>query len=297
VLGTAIAAAAVLFLRLTRRRVGIALVYHSLGVRPGDPASDVTAPHEAALVERQLRHLTACYRVVDAAQIVTAAGRRRRGERFPVAVTFDDDLRSHAQLALPILERAGLRATFFLCGASLEKPFEFWWERFQRANDAGLAGPSGDARERFEALKRMSPAERDAELEGLAPGPPPLDAGMRTPDVRALAAAGMAIGFHTRRHDLLTALDDDELAEAMRDGREELAALAGPELETIAYPHGAHDERVRAAARNAGFRLGFSAAGNPVRPDSDPLSVPRIVPTYRSTGHFALQLLQELLER
>lgn len=282
-LGPAVAGLVVTLLRLTKRRTGLVLLYHSVAERQGDPARELVAPHGARLFERQLRHLVAWYRVVDATEIHAAVAARRRGGRFPVAVTFDDDLRSHARMALPILERAGLRATFFLCGASLHEPFEFWWERLDRIHP------------RAETWKRLSPAECRAAAESDT-GPVPAGAGMPAEDVRRLVEAHMTIGFHTRRHDPLPGLDDGALAAAMLDGRDELETVAGSPLETIAYPHGAKDERVLSAARAAGFRYGFSAAGLPARPTDDPLAIPRILPTYRSAGHFALQLLRELLD-
>src|SRR4051812_15046369 len=44
------------------------------------------------------------------------AGSRRRPV---VALTFDDDLRSHVEHALPVLQELGVPATFFLSGRSL----------------------------------------------------------------------------------------------------------------------------------------------------------------------------------
>jgi peptidoglycan/xylan/chitin deacetylase (PgdA/CDA1 family) len=295
-LGPLLAGLAVMFLRLSARRVGVVLLYHAVAERRGDPEHEIVAPHEARVFERQLRHLAAWYRVVDAREILTAVSARRRGGRFPVAVTFDDDLPSHARFALPALERAGVPATFFLCGASLDAPFEFWWERLQRVLDSGGADVRGTMHGQVEGFKRLTPGEREAATAELDAGPVPSDAGMRAGDVRAVVDAGMRIGFHTRGHDPLPGLDEPALARALRAGRAELEALGGP-IDTIAYPHGAHDGRVRAAALAAGFRLGFSASGSRVSPETEPLAVPRIVPSHRSAGHLAVRLLREVLER
>ena len=62
------------------------------------------------------------------------------------------------------------------------------------------------------------------------------------------------------RHDLLTELSDDELADALSQGRDELAAVTGTRLETLSYPHGQADERVARTAREAGFVSGFVTA-------------------------------------
>lgn len=299
-------------LRPSGRKVGVVLIYH--GIAPPRPSGDeLVPPHAPELFTRHVHHLRRWYRIVDASDLPEAVASRRRGRRFPVAITFDDDLPQHVRTALPVLRSAGACATFFLCGSSLDRPLAFWWQRLQRAVDAGgdevpelvsrrAAEPVATGATIGElglAIELMSPEDRDAvaaEL-GLLAGPDPPDAGLRAADVRALIEAGMTIGFHTLRHDSLTLLDDDRLAEAMRSGRERLEEAAGRQLDSIAYPHGRSDHRVADAARSAGFRVGFACEGRPVWPDADPLLVPRIEPSFRSGGHFALQLLLALLAR
>ncbi len=124
-------------LRLSGRRAGLALVYHKLGDPPGDPRRELVPALSPRLFEAQLGHLARLYRVVPCRELQEAVAARRRGQRFPVAITFDDDLASHAGHALPALRAAGLPATFFLSGASLESPHRFWWERLQAAVDGG----------------------------------------------------------------------------------------------------------------------------------------------------------------
>lgn len=306
-LGAPAAGLAVAALQLTSRRRGLALLYHAVDERHGDPRREIVAPHGARLFERHLRHLRRHYRVVEPGELLAAAASRRRGGRFPVAITLDDDLPSHARLALPLLARFGLPATFFLSGASLEAPFSFWWQRLQRAYDGGgparaaaiaAAGAheSAGIHELARAVEAMEPAERDTFAGRLAASSDTADA-MPAADVESLVAGGATIGFHTLRHDSLEPLDDDGLDDALSTGRAPLEKLAGAPLRQIAYPHGAVDARVAEAARAAGFRWGFSAEGRAVRADDDPLRIPRIAPGHRSPGHFAAQLLWELLDR
>ena len=309
VLGEPVAAVVELVLRQTALRAGVAVAFHSVAHRGGDPAVELVPPHGVALYEAELRHLARRYRVVDARELADAVETRRRGERFPAAVTFDDDLASHASLALPVLSRLGLTATFFLSGRSLEAPFAFWWERLQRAVDAGgvVPEPSGGAPSRVlerpeihrlgRAAEELTRDARDRWSEALLAhaGPDPEDAGMRAGDVHALAAAGMTIGFHTLRHDPLPSLDDRELADALAGGREALERLVGRPLTVVGYPHGRADGRVAAAAKAAGFDAGFTTVEAAVTPDDDRLLLGRINPSYRSSGHFALQLVLALL--
>ena len=238
-------------------------------------------------------------------EFVEAVSARRRGRRFPVAITFDDDLACHAEIALPILVRHGATATFFLSGASLERPFAFWYERLQRAHDEqveelaelvlGETTASGEPPTLHElalAVEELDPDERDAVADRLAAalGSDPETAGIRAGQVRALADAAMTIGFHTRRHDALSLLDDERLDAALVDGREALAEAAGQAVDVIGYPHGRADARVADHARAAGFTAGFSTQPIAVTPDADPLLQGRIAPTFWSVGGLAIQL-------
>ena len=309
VFGVPVAVVAVWALRLSNRKAGIVLMYHSVARHGGEPASELVPPHGAGLFARQVRHLVRHYRVVDAADVRGEASRRRRGGRFPAAITFDDDLACHAIVTLPILRETGATATFFLSGASLERPFAFWYERLQRAHDARVPGlaalvagegatePS-TVHELGLLIEQMSPDDRDAVARRLgdAVGPDPSGAGIRAEQVRSLADGGMTVGFHTLRHDSLAWLPDDRLETAMTDGRGPLAAATGRPVTTIGYPHGRGDERVAAAARQVGFEAGFTTQPVAVTPDTDPLLQGRIGPSLRSVGAMAVLVAWALLK-
>jgi peptidoglycan/xylan/chitin deacetylase (PgdA/CDA1 family) len=230
---------------------------------------------------------------------------RRRGQRIPIAITFDDDLACHVTQSAPLLRRAGLTATFFLTGASLSGPFAFWWERLQAVADGDLAharailgAPAGrgDIHALGLEVQSMQPAERDAVADRLAEalGPDLDDAGLRASQVRALVDAGFEIGFHTRHHDFLPNLEDDALAAALSDGRSELEEVVGRPLDAFAYPYGGVDARVAEAARDAGFNYAFTCRPEAVGRGTDPLLIGRVEEVFDSTGRFALRLLRRL---
>ena len=303
-LRAAVAALARNRVRWSGRRVGAALVYHRISLT-GHDSSEFLATHAREVFEEHLRHLRSRYEVVPASELMEAVARRRRGGRIPVAITFDDDLRSHAEVALPVLRTLGLRATFFLCGRSLEQPFRFWWERLEAIAERGMApaelatapwwppevGPPGTFREAGETIQALDAGrreQRDAWLDARA-GPDPESAGMRTAYVESLVAGGQEIGFHTLHHPFLPSLEGDELASAFRDGRERLGQLSGSELAGFAYPHGGWNERSVEAARDAGFRYAFTLEREPVTDRSDPLRLGRME-SMATHGRFALEL-------
>ena len=314
-IGVALGSAVEQAMRRTGRRRGLAVMYHRVGDPAGDPLHELVPALSARLFESQLRYLRDRYRVVPASELLEATRARRRGERFPVAVTFDDDLRSHAEVAMPILRDLGLVGTFFVSGASLDGPHTFWWEHLQRAFDrrlplaavlpatvAAIADPPAreEIRSIAEVLIRDTSAQERAEIAdalGALVGPDAAEGGISADDLRAIAASGQQIGFHTRRHDYLPTLDDGSLRRAMIEGRTEVESVLGQLLTMLAYPYGGWDRRVAEAARAAGYSLAFTTDQTVVHPGSDELAIGRIEASFESIGHFALQLARTLIIR
>lgn len=301
-LGIALAHAA----RLSARGAGVALVYHRVGDPPGDPRRELVPALGSRLFARQVRQLVTHCEIVEAAELLPTLRRHRRGARLPVAITFDDDLASHVNVAAPILAERGATATFFVSGASLAQPFRFWWERLQAAIDDGhdlaalglrVGGQSPAIHAVGLRIQNLPPHERDAVAAKLGElvGADPDDSGLRAETLERLARCDVEIGFHTRRHDPLLLLDDAQLVEAMRAGRDEIERLVGRRLLTISYPHGAADARVADAAWDAGFECGFTGAPEPVTVDADPLLLGRVSPSYYSAGELMFDVGWALL--
>ena len=154
-------------------------------------------------------------------------------------VTFDDAYCSILD-AFPALDRLGVPATVFACAALAE---------------SGLPFPV------------LAPAEAGETTE----------ADVRTLEWDALAELadrGVEIGSHTVSHPHLTQLADSELDRELRESRERLEHQLGRRCRFVAYPYGDHDERVRAAARAAGYEAAFALPGR-ARP-FDRFGVPRV---------------------
>lgn len=292
--------------RYSPARTGASVVYHRIADRRGDPARELVPALDLETFAMQVRYLRTRYRVVPASRLHDEVRARRRGRRVPISITFDDDLLSHASLAGPILRAHGTPATFFLCGASLERPWRFWWERLQDALDAGMPleavverlSPSltgsrpttiHELARRIERLSREQRRDVQRVLGELA-GPDPVQAGLRTAQIRALISDDFEIGFHTLRHDPLPTLTDAELAGALVDGMEALQALTGQPIDTIAYPHGAADERVAAAAAAAGFSSGFTTRAAGIMGATSPLLMGRLTSFAASREGFAMDV-------
>jgi peptidoglycan/xylan/chitin deacetylase (PgdA/CDA1 family) len=305
-IGSRVAAVLVHRLQQSDLRAGAVVLYHRLAAHSRRGELELTPPIPAETFEAQLHFLKSQYRLVPTSELPQSVAARERGAPFPVALTFDDDLQSHVRIAAPILHKLGLPAAFFLCGASLHAPFAFWWERLQSAAERkllellpppledrrrGRIRSARSLRRLAEQCEELEPAEQDALAERLREllGPDPPNAGIRADEVRELVEEGFEIGFHTLRHQRLPPLNAPSLAEALREGRPALEAAAGLPVTMIAYPHGRADERVAAAARDAGFVLGFTGRAEAVAPASDPLLLGRVEAPH-SRGGLALEL-------
>ena len=140
-----------------------------------------------------------------------------------VHATFDDAFRSAATV-FPALERLGVSVQIFVC------------TRYARAG-APLSVPE---------LAGDDPAEL---------------ATMSWDELREHADRGVQIGSHTVSHSHLTRLSDAELRRELEDSKGELEAELRRACRELAYPYGEHDERVRAAARGAGYERAFGLRG------------------------------------
>jgi peptidoglycan/xylan/chitin deacetylase (PgdA/CDA1 family) len=67
-------------------------------------------------------------------------------------------------------------------------------------------------------------------------------------------------------------LSDREVDLELRDSKLEIEDHTGRPCRVLAYPFGETDDRVRAAARRAGYAAAFGSPGTP----GDPFDVPRL---------------------
>ena len=91
-------------------------------------------------------------------------------------------------------------------------------------------------------------------------------------ELKELAALpGATIGSHGVRHCRLAECDDDALRWELQESRRYLEDVTGQPVTALSYPHGSASERVREAARQAGYVLGCSSFFNINKRRHDPL--------------------------
>jgi peptidoglycan/xylan/chitin deacetylase (PgdA/CDA1 family) len=251
----------------------LVLVYHRLGPS-GPPDCEIVPSVPVDVFRAQLQTLGEVVDLVTLDEILAQGEPTRKaagvGRRPALALTFDDDLPSHAEYALPVLRELGVRATFFLSGRALHGLGAYWFQRLEalltaygEQHTAALLGMAS-----LRPADLVVACERSADLRrrvsDLAAALPPSEI-LEREAIAALAANGMTVGFHTVTHDILPALDESALDHVVSRGREDLAAAAGAPVRYFAYPHGKADTRSSAAVRRAGFDAAFTGIARPVR--------------------------------
>jgi peptidoglycan/xylan/chitin deacetylase (PgdA/CDA1 family) len=241
----------------------------------------------------------------------------------PVAITFDDGYADNHDVALPILRRHGLSATFFIATGFLDGG-RMWNDTIieaVRRTRKPLLEFSGTAAESIGSLPTATDAERHRAAVALIrackhlPGPEraqwvdavaeraeaslPDDLMMTRDQVRALHRAGMGIGGHTVNHPILARQDRAGARAEIEQGRQELASITQSPINLFAYPNGQpgvdYGPEAVEIVRELGFTAAVSTAWGAARKKNDALQLPRFTPWDRSRTRFGLRLAHRML--
>jgi peptidoglycan/xylan/chitin deacetylase (PgdA/CDA1 family) len=249
-------------------------------------------------------------------------------------ITFDDGYADNYSVAMPILQRHGLTATFFIATGFLDGG-RMWndtvIETVRQCDDLSIL--VADGLPRFarkdesaviasEARQSMPPTVADKqaaiatlikhikyrpvserislteEIARLAKVQLPQNLMMTSAEVKAMRQAGMQIGAHTVSHPILAKLTDEQAREEIGDSKRFLEQLLGERITVFAYPNGKPGEDYSPQSvevvRSLGFDAAVSTQWGSSRMDDDPLQIKRFTPWDRTRLRFALRIIRNL---
>jgi peptidoglycan/xylan/chitin deacetylase (PgdA/CDA1 family) len=159
-----------------------------------------------------------------------------------VFITFDDGFENFHAHAAPLLAEFGMTATVFVVTDLAGQP-PVWLTQDRPAI------------ERFMSRFNLSPEDKrlyDRSMEYFATCR--LMTWDQVADVRRL---GMDVHSHTASHPFLSQVPKERLTEELSKSRRTLKDRLGVDVDLVCYPYGDCDDAVAAAARDAGYRVGF----------------------------------------
>ncbi len=251
--------------------------------------------------------------------------RLREGSLPPraLSITFDDGYADNAQVAMPILQRHGLTATFFVATGYLDGG-RMWNDTIASAvrttdldtlsvSDLGLVGlesldlkgwsaRSAAVGRLLGATKYLEDARRSEVVAALAQRLGamnlPTDLMLRSDQVRALRDGGMRVGAHTVSHPILGQLDRQRALAEVRQSRSTLESVLDAPVTVFAYPNGKphqdYSPESVEVVREAGFNVAVSTEWGSAGRDVDPLQVPRFSPWDRTRLRYGWRLVGNL---
>jgi peptidoglycan/xylan/chitin deacetylase (PgdA/CDA1 family) len=256
----------------------LVLGWHNASATYGFPAPEGAAERGLA------RQMKALARVANVLPLEQALARLSAGERLParaLAITFDDGYRDNLDVAVPVLERLGLPATFFLVPGLLSGEVDAWWETIGWALSSStrtslqwedlsvsLAGKDARGAAYSEIVKRLKLRNQAAREQSMSELLALLGSSGECPGLfmdwdgaRELVRRGFSVQSHTCSHVVLAQEDAEVQRRELSGARATLESRLGIEVSTIAYPHGGRQhytaETVRIAA-DAGYRWGVT---------------------------------------
>ena len=293
------------------------LIYHRVLAQP-DP--QFPGEEDTKKFDQQMSWLAACFRIIP---LQEAVQKLRQGKLPPrtACITFDDGYADNAKIALPILQKHGISATFFVSTGFLDGG-RMWNDtviELVRQAPGPMLNLSKMGLDQFEIstipqreqaintllnkLKYLPLKSRQLKVEEMCtyiPAILPNDLMMTSGQVKILHDAGMEIGGHTVNHPILARTEDVMARAEIANGKEVLESIIRSPVRTFAYPNGKPgqdylSDHVR-MVRDLGFEAAVTTSHGAARNASDLYQLPRFSPWDREKVRFTLRMAHNMLK-
>ncbi|QDT54047.1 Poly-beta-1,6-N-acetyl-D-glucosamine N-deacetylase precursor [Caulifigura coniformis] len=308
----------------------LVLNYHRIGDAVASPLDSGVFSATQQQFDDQLAWLKSHADVIGMDDLASALD---RSGRF-VLITFDDGYLDNYQLALPVLRRHAIPATFFITTGFIDGRRVAWWDEISwmvkqavrrewparlshdgtpRAN-WGADETSAVIQTLLRTYKGLATEEGPAFLEEIAEatgsGRCPVTDGfapwMTWDQIRELQSAGQSIGAHTVTHPVLARCSREQQQFEITESKRRIEDVLGGTVNSFSYPVGTADaftSETEQLMQEAGLRWAFNFQGGYLDAThartADHYSLPRIAmePDLSAPRFQALNTLPGLFAR
>jgi|TARA_B100002003_G_scaffold112829_1_gene104351 peptidoglycan/xylan/chitin deacetylase (PgdA/CDA1 family) len=286
------------------------LLYHGITATPSFGIENFSKKHlPVKEFEAQMEYLARNANVITLCEMVKILQGNYTIPQHTVSVTFDDSFRNIYKVALPVLRRYKIPATFFVSTGFVGTNKRFWVDLVEHyinktSTDQLEVLFGGDVKQ-FEVktnenkitaivaiksvLKKMKPVERDSFISALKCATKVTDNGddvlnylnLTWEDVCELDDPPFyVVGGHSDNHEILSNINVDNLKREICECKNKLQERLGHTIDQFAYPEGQSEhfnEKVISELKKEGITICPSAIHGVNYRGTDPFHLKRIM--------------------
>lgn len=288
------------------------LMYHSVMPDPAAHADSLGGIiHSESEFRAQMELLARDYHPVSLDEVVDGLNGRKDLSSRSVVVTFDDGYTDNSEVAMPVLNRIGIAATFYVTVDSVEQRKLPWPSRlrfaFRKTKLRAWADSRGnswhlddsDFRERAylascdDCCQFSGKVQEDfvcrieEQLQAAVPGD--LSSLIMSYDqIRSLVRHGHIVGSHTMTHPNMAYIPEQDAKSELAESKQHLERELNETIRHFSYPCPAMtphwNEKTVAQSRSVGYDSAVTTNGGLTQGGDNPLSLKRIRPTKTAEG-------------
>ncbi len=268
-----------------------------------------------------VKHLAEHFNVLPLHEAVQRLQNRTLPSRA-ACITFDDGYADNEEIALPILQKHGVSATFFVAtgfinGGIMWNDVVIEWMRRAPVDSLDLTEMDLGKHEintllqRREALRSLInnlkylPFEirkqKIDQLCSLIPVSLPENLMMTSEQVMNLHRAGMGIGGHTTNHPILARLTNEAVYSEIAENKETLEHIINSPVRLFAYPNGKPNQDYLPdhieIIKSLGFDAACTTAMGAAKSGCDVYQLPRFTPWANDYLKFILHMSRNMVRK
>ena len=274
---------------------------------------------DAACFDHLLNVLKKYYLILPLTEAVHMLQKKRCPSKI-ISITFDDGYKDNCTVALPILLKHKLKATFFVASGFLNG--QWMWndgimETVSKTNKKqldlshfglGYFNLSSTVKKTnainllLERIKYHPNEDRIKIAEHLlntSDVSPPQNLMMNPNDIKTLYASGMEIGGHTITHPILSKLSNHDAYKEIQGNKKDLENIINEPIHAFAYPNGKPEtdftKETIHIIKKSGYRNAVTTVPEITTIASNPFQLPRYTPWDKNPYKFAVRLWMKMM--